>query len=120
MYVEAQMRKDGATNFSNVKNATAQSITYLNALRARANGTTVSAGDVDLQFIIDERSRELYWEGHRRQDLIRFGRYTGGSYNWAWKGNIQNGTSIPENFNVFPIPQASLVANPNLSQNTGY
>jgi hypothetical protein len=124
MYVEAQMRKDGATNGSSVKNATSTSIGYLNALRVRANGgsssANVSAGDVDLQFIIDERARELHWEGHRRQDLIRFGQFTGGNYNWAWKGNIQNGTSISGNLKLFPIPSNSIVANPNLTQNQGY
>ena len=124
MYAEAQMRKDGATNGSNVKNANAQSIGYLNDLRTRANGGSTSAnvgqGDVDLQFILDERSRELHWEGHRRQDLIRFGKYTGGSYNWAWKGNIQNGTSISDNLKLYPIPADAIIANPNLTQNTGY
>lgn len=124
MYAEAQMRKDGATNGSNVKNANTTSIGYINDLRVRANnGSTsanVGAGDVDLQFIIDERARELHWEGHRRQDLIRFGQFTGGNYNWAWKGNIQNGTSISDNLKVFPIPSNSIVANPNLTQNQGY
>ncbi len=124
MYAEAQMRKDGATNGSNVKNANSTSIGYLNDLRTRANNGSTSANiggaDVDLQFIIDERARELHWEGHRRQDLIRFGQFTGGSYNWAWKGNIQNGTSIPDNMKLFPVPSNSIIANPNLSQNQGY
>lgn len=124
MYAEAQMRKDGATNGSNVKNASATSIGYINDLRRRANNglTTadVSGADVDLQFILDERARELHWEGHRRQDLIRFAKFTGGSYNWAWKGNIANGTSIPDNMKLFPIPSNSIVANPNLTQNQGY
>lgn len=124
MYVEAQMRNEGATNGSNVKNASAQSIGYLNNLRVRANsGSTsanVTAGDVDLNFVLDERARELHWEGHRRQDLIRFGKFTGGNYNWAWKGNIQNGTSISDNLRIFPIPANAIVANPNLTQNQGY
>ncbi len=124
MYVEAQMRKDGATNGSNVKNASSQSIGYINDLRVRANGgstgANVSASDVDLNFVLDERARELHWEGHRRQDLIRFGKYTGGSYNWAWKGNIQNGTSISDNLKIFPVPSNAITANPNLTQNQGY
>ena len=73
-----------------------------------------------LQFILDERSRELHWEAHRRQDLIRFGLYTGGNYNWAWKGNGSNGIAIPANFNVYPIPSLSMSSNPNLTQNPGY
>lgn len=124
MYAEAQMRKDGATNTNNVANASAQSLTYINALRQRANGgatiANVTQSQVTLDFMIDERSRELHWEGHRRQDLIRFNKYGGGSYNWAWKGNIANGTSFGSELNVFPLPNASITANPNLTQNTGY
>jgi len=124
MYAEAQMRKDGATNANNANTANAQSITYLNELRKRANNgsssANVSAGQVNLNFIIDERARELHWEGHRRQDLIRFNKFSGGNYNWAWKGNIANGTSISANMNLFPIPSNSITANPNLTQNTGY
>ena len=123
MYAEAQMRKDGATNASSTTNATAVSLGYLNALRDRANGydfPDFSQGQVNLQFIIDERSRELHWEGHRRQDLIRFGLYTGGTYNWAWKGNGQNGIAISNNLKVFPIPAQSIASDPNLIQNPGY
>lgn len=115
MYAEAQMRKDNA-------NADATSLGYLNALRLRANnGSTVgNISTANLDYIIDERSRELHWEAHRRQDLIRFNKYSGGSYNWAWKGNAVNGVSFSSNLNVFPIPQAALQSNPNLTQNTGY
>ncbi|MGL2962291.1 RagB/SusD family nutrient uptake outer membrane protein [Flavobacterium sp. RSB2_4_14] len=123
MYVEAQMRKDGATNGSATANATATSLGYLNELRDRANGydfPDFSTSQVNLQFLIDERARELHWEGHRRQDLIRFGLYTGGVYNWAWKGNGQNGIALPSFRKVFPIPAQSIAANPNLIQNEGY
>jgi len=123
MYVEAQMRKDGATNGSSVTNATSTSLGYLNQLRDRANGydfPDFNQSQVTLNFIIDERARELHWEGHRRQDLIRFGLYTGGVYNWAWKGNGMNGISIPSHFKLFPIPTNSLLANRSLRQNTGY
>ncbi|WP_291102337.1 MULTISPECIES: RagB/SusD family nutrient uptake outer membrane protein [unclassified Flavobacterium] len=124
MYAEAQMRKDGATNGSSTANATTQSIGYINDLRQRANSgsdvANVVASNVTLDFIIDERARELHWEAHRRQDLIRFGKFTGGSYNWAWKGNASNGISIPAHLNVFPLPGASLAANRNLTQNIGY
>ncbi|MEM9687752.1 MAG: RagB/SusD family nutrient uptake outer membrane protein, partial [Bacteroidota bacterium] len=73
-----------------------------------------------LDFLIDERARELYWEGHRRTDLIRFGRFTGGTYLWPWKGGVKNGTSIPEHLSIFPIPATELVANPKIQQNPGY
>ena len=115
MYAEAQMRRDNA-------NADGTSLGYLNALRQRANNGAVTANisSANLDYIIDERSRELHWEGHRRQDLIRFNKFSGGSYNWAWKGNAVNGVPISSNLNLFPIPQAALQSNPNLTQNPGY
>jgi starch-binding outer membrane protein, SusD/RagB family len=117
MYAECAVRGAG--------NATLpQAVTYLNALRERANNgsqaANISQSNLNLDFIIDERSRELHWEGHRRQDLIRFNKYTGGAYNWAWKGNGSNGVAISNNLKVYPIPQASLDSNPNLTQNPGY
>jgi len=123
MYVEAQMRNDGATNGSSTANASSTSLGYLDAIRDRANGydyPNFSQNQITLQFIIDERLRELHWEGHRRQDLIRFGLYTGGVYNWAWKGNGQNGVAIPNFRRLFPVPAQSIAANPNLIQNQGY
>lgn len=117
MYAECALRgASGAT--------VGQGLTYVNALRFRANNASsianITATDLTLDFIIDERARELHWESHRRQDLIRFGKYTGGSYNWAWKGNGTNGIAISNNLKLFPIPAASLAANPNLTQNPGY
>ena len=96
------------------------SINYLNTLRSRAGINTLLTS-YDLDFLIDERSRELYWESHRRQDLIRFGLFTGSTYNWSWKGDGGvNGIGIGEHMALFPIPIESLSANPNLTQNTGY
>lgn len=117
MYAEAQMRKDGAVNGNATPNANSTSLGYINALRTRAHGVSVSSANLD--FIIDERARELHWEAFRRQDLIRFGKFTTG-YNWAWKGNSIFGTSISEDMKLFPIPANSLKANPNLTQNKGY
>ena len=124
MFAEAQMRNDGAINSGSTTNASAQSLAYINDLRQRANSGSTAANvtqtQVTLNFIIDERARELHWEGHRRQDLIRFNKYTGSNYNWAWKGNIANGTSIDDKFKVFPIHEDALKANTNLTQNAGY
>ena len=123
MYAEAQMRKDGATNANNNANANATSLGYVNALRERANDgnfANITANQLTLSYLLDERSRELHWEAHRRQDLIRFGRYSGGTYNWAWKGNVPFGGSIDGFRNLFPVPSGSLSANPNLTQNPGY
>jgi len=116
MYAECAKR--GATNATMT-----QAVTYVNNLRERANNSTsnnISQTDLTLDFILDERSRELHWEGHRRQDLIRFNKYVGGSYNWTWKGNSSSGVAISNHFKVFPIPSTSLASNPNLTQNTGY
>lgn len=92
----------------------------VNKLRTRAKSSLITEADLTLNFIIDERSRELYWEGHRRQDLIRFGKYTGGTYNWAFKGGSPGGIALPGHFNVYPIPANNMAANPNLTQNPGY
>ena len=91
---------------------------YITPIRTRA-GLGAASG-FGLDDLLDERARELYVEGHRRQDLIRYGLYTGGNYNWAWKGNAQNGVAIPLNLAVYPIPNLSLSSNPNLTQNPGY
>jgi len=112
MYAEAFVRGGGGSEST--------AVGYLNDLRSRANANPVSTNDLTLEFLIDERSRELYWESHRRQDLIRFGLYTGGNYNWAWKGNGANGIAIGNHLAVYPLPSESMAANPNLTQNPGY
>ena len=95
---------------------------YVNAIRERAYGGT--AGDITttqltLPFILDERSRELLWEGFRRQDLIRFGLFTDAGI-WSWKGGVPAG-KLTESFrNLYPIPANELSANPNIKQNPGY
>lgn len=98
----------------------AQALNYVNNIRTRAGATPITQSQLTLDFILDERGRELNLEGHRRQDLIRFGKFTGGTYLWPWKGGVKNGTSIPNSYNVFPIPNTALQANSNLTQNPGY
>ncbi len=93
---------------------------YVNKLRARATAPLIIESDLTSDFILKERSRELFWECQRRTDLIRFGKFSGGSYLWQWKGNAQNGTSISSHLDVFPIPTSSMSANPNLKQNPNY
>lgn len=75
---------------------------------------------MNLDFILDERARELSWECHRRQDLIRFGKFTGGSYLWQFKGNSVNGAPTAEHYKLFPIPDRARTSNPTLVQNLGY
>ena len=113
MYAECALRGAAGASMTDALN-------YVNLVRTRSNATAISMGDLNLDFIIDERGRELNLEGHRRTDLIRFGKFTGGSYLWPWKGGTVNGSSIPDTYKVFPIPQTALEANPNLQQNTGY
>lgn len=114
MYAEAAVRTN--TNL-------AQALTYVNALRQRAYGDTsgnITAGQLTLDFILDERGRELLWEGHRRTDLIRYGKFTGGAYLWAWKGGVAAGQATDTFRDLYPLPANELVANPNLTQNPGY
>jgi hypothetical protein len=115
MYAEVAVRGGGGS--------IPQAVEYVNALRERAYGgpgQNITAADLTLDFILDERARELYWEGHRRTDLIRFGVFTGGEKLWSWKGNVQAGQATPDHLNLFPIPASEILANPNLSQNPGY
>jgi hypothetical protein len=73
-----------------------------------------------LDFILDERARELYWEGFRRTDLVRYNRFTEGTYLWPWKGGVASGTGVQAFRKIFPIPSRDLNANPNLVQNPDY
>ncbi|MCF7561467.1 RagB/SusD family nutrient uptake outer membrane protein [Sabulilitoribacter multivorans] len=95
---------------------------YINLLRARAYGDSsgnIQASDLTEDFILDERARELYWECHRRTDLVRFGKFTSSSV-WPWKGNVPGGTTTESFRDLFPLPTSDLSANPNLIQNPGY
>ena len=111
IYAECVVR--GATSGTN-----AQALQYVNAVRTRSKAAPLTS--LTLNDILDERGRELNLEGQRRTDLIRFGKFTGGSYLWPWKGGVAGGVAIPATYNLFPIPLAGLQANPNLTQNPGY
>ena len=116
MYAEAVLR--GGAGGSQT-----QALAYVNALRERAYGDSsgnLSSNELTLDFIIDERARELKWEATRRTDLIRFGRFTTADYIWQWKGGTFNGTAVGDHMNLYPLPQADLIANPTLKQNPGY
>jgi hypothetical protein len=100
---------------------TAEAISYVNRLRQRAYGNASgNVTTISTDFFLDERARELYWEGHRRTDLVRFGKFTGGSYLWPFKGGDKVGKAIAETRNIYPIPTADIIANQNLVQNPGY
>ena len=113
MYAECVLRGASGGNMTDA-------LSYVNQVRNRSNATSITGTALTLSFILDERARELNFEGHRRTDLIRFGKFTGNSYLWPWKGGVLNGTSIPDTYKLFPIPLTALQANPNLTQNPGY
>ena len=116
IYAEATLR--GASG-GDVNRA----VSLVNSLRERAFGgpeANISVDDLDLDFILDERGRELFWEGHRRTDLRRFGKFTGDEYIWSWKGGEQNGTATNDIYEIFPIPASDINSNLNLTQNPGY
>ena len=98
-------------------------VSLVNEIRERGFGSSsgqISSGELTLDFIIDERSRELYWEGLRRTDLIRFDRFTTSSYLWPFKGNEPTGVGVDEYRNLFPLPANVISVNSNLTQNEGY
>jgi hypothetical protein len=98
-------------------------LSLVNQIRERAYGGPsgdITANQLDLNFMIDERGRELYWEAFRRTDLIRFGLFTGGTYLWDFKGNVQAGVATDSHLNLFPLPASDLLLNKNLKQNPGY
>ncbi len=112
-YAESKARIDGGTT------SDAAAVGYIAALQQRA-GTTPVSGSVSLDNIFDEITRELYWEGLRRTTLIRFDKFTSGSYLWPFKGGVTSGQAISEHLKLFPIPSDDLQVNDNLEQNPGY
>ncbi len=85
-------------------------LTIVNAIRTLRNATPFAS--VNLTNLLAERGRELYLEGHRRNDLVRFGKFND-------PVNERPGAS-PASRVVFPIPNIALASNPNLKQNAGY
>lgn len=113
IYAEANLRGGGGD--------AGTALGYINALRQRAYGNTSgNVGSINIDFILDERSRELYWEGHRRTDLIRYGKFVSNDYLWPWKGGVKAGKAVEEFRKLYPLPYDDVNANPNLVQNTGY
>ncbi len=118
MRAEALFRLGGAENIQ-------AAVNDINLIRQRAYGDdsgNIEVADLTLDFIIDERAREFYYEAQRRTDLVRFGKFTGGDYLWQWKGGAYAGTSTSEHLNLFPIPGDELSSNPNYNDqnNPGY
>lgn len=95
---------------------TQEVIDLINMIRERANASLISLGDHTQEslreFLLDERGRELYGEGHRRVDLIRFGEFINKAR--------ERGVDAKDYHVLFPIPQRAMNENPNLTQNPGY
>ena len=115
LYVECAMR--GAGDAGKAKD-------LYNKVQERAFGNSnhniSSLNDLTLDQLLDERARELYWEGHRRTDLIRFNRFIDGKV-WTWKNGTHDGTAkINEKYLLYPLPSTDLASNPELKQNPGF
>ncbi len=116
IYAEAATRGAATAN-------AATALSYINTLRQRAytnNSGDISAAQLTTDFILDERARELYWEGHRRTDLIRYNKFVENTYLWDWKGGVVGGTGVSAIRRLYPIPSSDVQANRNLTQNPGY
>lgn len=114
IYAEANLRGGGGTK--------AQALAYVNALRDRAYGNTtgqITDAQLTTAFILDERARELFWEGTRRTDLIRYGQFSTAGI-WQWKGGTAAGKLTEAFRDLYPLPASELIANPKLKQNAGY
>ena len=99
MKAEAQLRSGNA----------GAALLTVNDLRAKRSATAL--GSLDLAAMLDERGREMYWEGGRRTDQVRFGTFDD---TWSYK-TVTDASRV-----LFPIPQQALDSNPNLKQNSGY
>ena len=107
-------------------------LSYVNQIRRRAYNQPINTLNAAVDFpsltperLLDERQRELHWEGFRRTDLIRFDnlftRVTGDARsNWPWKGGASTGRGVEDTRVLFPIPASDRAVNPNLPQNPGY
>ena len=93
---------------------------YIDALRNRAHAAVRPS--YTLNDVLDERSRELYCEGQRRTDLIRFNQFGGtqATYKWELKGGSTKGTTFAKTNNLYPIPSSEILSNKNLTQIDGY
>ena len=111
MKAEAELRGGTATASPAAFGGSSTPLGQVNYLRTHPSRNASALGSLTLDNLLDERGRELYWEGWRRNDLIRFGKFLG-----AWQ---EKPASTSERL-IFPIPARSLAANPNLTQNAGY
>lgn len=119
MYAEAALR--GGTDAQG--DAKSKALDYVNKVRRRAYGNNsgdITMSELTLDFMLDERARELYLECTRRTDLIRFNKFTSADYIWEFKGGEAAGKGVDKKYNLFPIPETEISSNSNIKQNEGY
>lgn len=96
-----------------------EALDLVNRVRLRAYNQDpagmITDREFTLEFLLDERARELYLESVRRTDLVRFGRFTSDEYLWQWKGGVLDGRAVDGKYDYYPIPDTDLTANPNLT-----
>ncbi len=101
-----------------------EALGLINDLRRRAYidklSSPISDSEFTLDFMLDERGREMFFEAQRRTDLVRFGKYTGSNYVWPWKGGVAEGKGISDFYAIYPLPSDDIGSNENLKQNEGY
>lgn len=91
--------------------------TTINIVRSRSNASPITAADVDIDFILDERARELVWEEHRRHTLVRTGKFLERTRLF----NHNGGQNVEDKHALWPIPQDVIDANVDpIDQNPGY
>jgi hypothetical protein len=105
MKAEAILRGGTATAV-----APSTALAAVNIVRARSGAAALAS--VNLDELSDERGREFYWEGMRRTDMIRFGKFL--------NSRVLKTTLSDSKYLLFPIPNTQLAVNPNLVQNPGY
>ncbi len=106
MKAEAILRGASATS---VKGELQTPVILVNKIRERVNAPLVTS--ISLDELLDERAREMAWEGWRRNDLIRYGKFENV---WGYK------TDNNINMRLFPVPKSEISLNPRLAQNNGY
>lgn len=103
---------------------TTAAATDINVIRDRANASLIAAGDVDIDFILDERTRELYMEEYRTLTLKRTGKLVERvrAHNPWYNGKYESGATIEDFHTLWPIPQGEIERNIGavLEQNPGY
>ena len=116
VYRYADVLLSRAEALNEISGPTQEVIDLINQVRNRCNATPLVLSDYNKEslrdFLCDERGRELYCEGHRRTDLIRFGKLI--------EKVKEKGYNAQDYMTLFPIPQSAINENPNLKQNPGY